>query len=605
MAAAALRRSAKTTPNRKSTQSWPSNSDQVTEDGSRNPALVLASEQQQSSASMLTLPQQQNQQAGTQMQSASSLDQPQIGLVQYQPTGTNPEPPTVRTPGQYQPAGNNETPLAGEDLNSDAIVDAQLTHLISRDDAPQGQDAPNTSDVPMPDAPTVHDIATPRRTVGGRCRKWCISAQPASGKRKCAACNLCGIRFTQGEARLQQWGSRETNHHYVHAHCVNGGLGHDHELFPKQATDQDAVDAVTRQRDTITRTAADTEVLLPFAQDPDQASTAAPPDDERDLFGREEALRMDEEIMDFQWFEHVTWDSIKDLRGTTYVQPPTRFKFALQQAQHAILRAIIHNNPTSSASESAWKALVLSSWLLLGRPAVNASESNCAHFLDARLELFWAEDWSALWAMVRSECDVAPVQNTARRTEKQQIQSRIRKVATLARTGEKGRALAAARNAPPVPVTEQIVQEIKSLYPADPEPPAPASAPISALFLSEVAEQVPSTLRKMPRLSEPGPLGMRAEHWYDFGSLAGNSDLFVQVVAHIAAAALPNSVLQYLRAGQITPLAKPTGGHRPLLMMSFLRRLALKSVMAAKKESVAKCAGPFNTVSEDQMVQIR
>ena len=315
------------------------------------------------------------------------MDQPQNGLIQYQPTGTNPEPPTVRTLGQHQPAGNNETPLTGEDLNSDAIVDAQLTHLISRDDAPQGQDAPNASDVPMPDAPTVHDIATPRRTVGGRCRKWCTSAQPASGKRKCAACNLCGIRFTQGEARLQQWGSRDTNHHYVHAHCVNGGLGHDHELFPKQATDQDAVDAVTRQRDTITRTAADTEVLLPFAQDAEQASTAAPPDDEPDLFGREEALRMDEVIMDFQWFEQVSWDSIKDLRGTTYVQPPTRFKFALQQAQHAILRAITHNSPTSPASESAWKALILSSWLLLGRPAVNASESSCAHFLDARLEL--------------------------------------------------------------------------------------------------------------------------------------------------------------------------------------------------------------------------
>ena len=169
-------------------------------------------------------------------------------------------------------------------------------------------------------------------------------------------------------------------------HIVStGGLGHDHELLPKEATDQDAVDAVTRQRGTITRTAADTEVLLPFAQDPDQASTAAPADDEQDLFGREEALRMDEEIMNFQWLEHVTWDS---LRGTTYVQPPTRFNFALQQAQHAILRAIIHNNRSSLASESAWKALVLSSWLLLGRPAVNASESNCAHCLDARLELF-------------------------------------------------------------------------------------------------------------------------------------------------------------------------------------------------------------------------
>ena len=135
--------------------------------------------------------------------------------------------------------------------------------------------------------------------------------------------------------------------------------------------------------------------------------------------------------------------------------------------------------------------------------------------------------------MVRAECDVAPVQNTTRRTEKQQIQSRVRKVATLARTGEKRRALAAARNALSVPVTEQIVQEIKSLYPADPEPPAPALAPISALFLSEVAERVPTTLRKMPRLSEPRPLGMRAEHWYDFGSLAGNSDLFVQVIAQL------------------------------------------------------------------------
>ena len=114
--------------------------------------------------------------------------------------------------------------------------------------------------------------------------------------------------------------------------------------------------------------------------------------------------------------------------------------------------------------------------------------------------------------MVRAECDVAPVQNSVRRTEKQLTQSRIRKVATLARAGEKGRALAAARNAPPVPVTEQIVQEIKSLYPVDPEPPAPIPDPISALFLSEVSEQVPSTLRKMPRLSEPGPLGMLREH---------------------------------------------------------------------------------------------
>ena len=274
---AGLRKSGKSRA-KSSNQGWSPNSGQDAELESASLVDVFLSEQgQQSSSSGLKLPQQQNQQAGTQTKPASSMNQPQSGLIQYQPTGTNPETPTVRTLDQYQPSGNNETPLAGVDLNSDAIVDAQLTHFISRDDAPQGQDAANASDLPMRDTPTVHDITTPRRTVGGRCRKWCISAQPASGKRKCAACNLCGIRFTHGEARLQQWGSRETNNHYAHAHCINGGLQHDHELFPKQAADQDAVDAVTRQRDTITRTAADTEVLLPFAQDAEQTSTAAPP----------------------------------------------------------------------------------------------------------------------------------------------------------------------------------------------------------------------------------------------------------------------------------------------------------------------------------------
>ena len=306
---------------------------------------------------------------------------------------------------------------------------------------------------------------------------------------------MCGQQFSHGEARLQQWSNRQTNNHCVHAHCVNGGLGHDHELHPKQAGDQESVDAVARQRETIIRTASDTEVLPPFVQDPDQASTAAPADDEQDLFGREEALRIDEELMDFQSFDNIPWDSIKDLRGTTYFQPPPWFRFALQQAQHGILRAMIHNNLSSLASELAWKALVLSSWFLLGRPAVNTSESNCAHFVDARHDLFWAEDWSALWAMVRAEYDVAPVQNATRRKDEPWLQKRT-------------------------------ASPSHGAYPTDPEPPAPAHAFVSNLFLSEVAELFPTTLRKMPRFSEPRPLGMRAEHWYDFGSLAGNSNLF-------------------------------------------------------------------------------
>ena len=237
----------------------------------------------------------------------------------------------------------------------------------------------------------------------------------------------------------------------------------------------------------------------------------------------------------------------------------------------------MHNEPSSPTSEPDWKVLLLSSWLLLGRPAENASDANCASFLEARLDLFWSEDWLALWLLVRAECDVPSIAQTRSKTKAEQTETRVRKVATLARAGENGRALAAARNAPPVPVTRDIVQEITSLYRVDPDPAIPSTARVSHVFTAEVMDFIPITLKRMPRLSEPGPLGMRAEHWYDFGSQDGDSDLFARIIARIPTATFPDAVLQYLRAGQVTPLAKPTGGHRPLLMMSFLRRLALKA----------------------------
>ena len=166
---------------------------------------MLVSEQgQQSSSSGLTLPQ-QHQQTGTQMQSSfPPLDQPQGRSGQYQPTGNDQTPTPTGAPVVYQPSGNGLTLPAGANANSDAVVNAQLTHLIIRDDQAHRHGATSNQDALMPDASMVHDIATPRRTIGRRCRKWCISTQPVSGKRKCAACCMCGTRFTHCESRLQQ-----------------------------------------------------------------------------------------------------------------------------------------------------------------------------------------------------------------------------------------------------------------------------------------------------------------------------------------------------------------------------------------------------------------
>ena len=158
-------------------------------------------------------------------------------------------------------------------------------------------------------------------------------------------------------------------------------------------------------------------MVLPIHDPHDDNSTEAP-EDEDTLFDREEALRHDDAIMDFQWFSTYPWTKIKDLRGTAYVQPPTRLRFEIQQAQHFILRAIAHNGPSSPTSEPAWKVLLLSSWLLLGPPAENASDANCASIMEARLDLFWSDDWPALWALLRAECDVATITQKRARGQK-------------------------------------------------------------------------------------------------------------------------------------------------------------------------------------------
>ena len=126
-------------------------------------------------------------------------------MVRYQPAGNNLTPLThaalMETSSQYQPTQNGSCIhpptqyLAARESNiPTAIVDTQLTHPISQDDGTE-----------MPAAPLTHDISTPRRLSGGRCRKWAVSTQPAADKRRCVSCTMCGQQFSHGEPRLQQW----------------------------------------------------------------------------------------------------------------------------------------------------------------------------------------------------------------------------------------------------------------------------------------------------------------------------------------------------------------------------------------------------------------
>ena len=113
------------------------------------------------------------------------------------------------------------------------MVDAQLTPSISRDDGTQRRDAPRDEGAPMPDAPAVHDIATQRRQIG---------ADAVSG--------------------ASVHSHPQTNANALPAACA--------------VSNSATAKHVCNSRECVIRTAAETEVLLPCVQDPDQASTASP-----------------------------------------------------------------------------------------------------------------------------------------------------------------------------------------------------------------------------------------------------------------------------------------------------------------------------------------
>ena len=100
-------------------------------------------------------------------------------------------------------------------------------------------------------------------------------------------------------------------------------------------------------RDSVLSAAAAVEVVLPI-QDPHDDSSTDTPEDEDTLFDREEALRHDDAIMDFHWFNTIPWTDIKDIRSaTSTAQVRVTTSATRKPASHHAPRALIPQLRTS------------------------------------------------------------------------------------------------------------------------------------------------------------------------------------------------------------------------------------------------------------------
>ena len=162
-----------------------------------------------------------------------------------------------------------------------------------------------------------------------------------------------------------------------------------------------------------------------------------------------------------------------------HVRPPTRLRFALQQAQLSLCRAIthpLHLNRFESAAPRQLAPLGLACGGRLGRELRS---------------LFRNHDWISSGLGLRpSRIRHLPILKANAKTEADQTQSGNRKVSTFARVGERGRALPAARNAP-FQSQPRSHTKSKGLHPADPGPMVKRAAQVSHIFTAEVAEFFP------------------------------------------------------------------------------------------------------------------
>ena len=125
-----------------------------------------------------------------------------------------------------------------------------------------------------------------------------------------------------------------------------------------------------------------------------------------------------------------------------------------------------------------------------------------------------------------------------------------------------------------------MLQEIQNLHSADPNPFVHSnSAGASRILLRQIALTLSATFERMPRLRKSGQLGMRTNHGYATQAPCTTSPKWSATWPQVPS----QSVLEYLRAGQVTLLAKPRRRHRPFLMV-FVFALTCHH---------NSCAGPF------------
>ena len=261
-------------------------------------------------------------------------------------------------------------------------------------------------------------LASERRVPGSRATQWVVSAQPRTTRP--AVCRACHSYFAEDEIRLCTRSDRRYGR-FLHPDCIPGGLRSNMEFSPDVEQDSLACRSLSdRVRHLVSVGADDTAGMV------DGQAALVP-------------STLDSPLPSARWFEQLDWRAVRQVSGSCFVQIPRRLEEAFSDALGVALReAVCSDDPRRHLA--GWKAFLLLHWLLLFRLPALSEGCSCANLLTERLDRFWQGESAAMMREHTLACK-SPSSSLGRKTSQTSL---VKRVKTLCRSNEVGRALRAA-----------------------------------------------------------------------------------------------------------------------------------------------------------------
>lgn len=440
-------------------------------------------------------------------------------------------------------------------------------------------------------------------------KTWAATVQPV--RKHPACCRHCQEAFEPGEVRLSSALDRSSRSYFHHPKCVEGGVGQLAEVrgllalpLPAQAVLATFADeAVAAGRSLSAGAAApDRERprrrnVAPARSRSPRAEAAEAPDDAAQGALAGEGPFATEELRHLSWWGDVDYREGRREQIPTLARVPEHLASAVADARAAVLLALASAGRGSADEARLWKLLSFVDRLLFAAPRRRGGAKHktlatkVSETLSLRLRLLWRGDWGALWSGALA-CKPPRSQLTLASTPAQDT----KQVEALLLEGELGRALSTARGRQRLQTGAAALEALRAKFPAEdamaldavPQPP-PTCTPEQRAALEA---QVQQGIRHFPRISGPGPLGSRFEHWASLSLRQDGLAAAGVVLTRWLLGEAPDAALRAHAAGRLLALEKAGGGTRPLVCGSVVRRLAAKAAAQAAASELRATSGP-------------